>query len=60
MWRDFAYEYEFDRLPIDVINGGPALREWVDDPAAVPGDLETLASTDEARWREDIVPYLLY
>ena len=60
LWRDFAYEYEFDRLPIDVINGGPALREWVDDPAAVPGDLETLASTDEARWREDIVPYLLY
>ncbi len=32
LWRDFPYEYEFDKLAIDVINGGPALREWVDDP----------------------------
>ncbi|MFM6852600.1 MAG: exo-beta-N-acetylmuramidase NamZ domain-containing protein, partial [Sphingopyxis sp.] len=39
LWRDFPYEYEFGKLPIDVINGGPALREWVDDPAAQPGDL---------------------
>lgn len=60
IWRDFPYEYEFDRLAIDVINGGPALREWVDDAAAAPGDLETLASRDEAAWREEIAPLLLY
>ncbi|HQZ57145.1 MAG TPA: DUF1343 domain-containing protein, partial [Ottowia sp.] len=30
LWRDFPYEYE-TRLAIDVINGGPLLREWVDD-----------------------------
>ena len=34
LWRDFPYEYAFGKLPIDVINGGPALREWVDDAAA--------------------------
>ena len=28
----FPYEYEFDKLAIDVINGSPLLREWVDDP----------------------------
>ena len=33
LWRDFPYEYEFDKLAIDVINGGTGLREWVDDPA---------------------------
>ena len=33
LWRDFAYEYEVGKLAIDVINGGPALREWVDDEA---------------------------
>ena len=60
LWRDFPYEYELDRLAIDVINGGPALREWVDDAAAEPGDLETLASRDEAAWREEIAPLLLY
>jgi len=60
LWRDFPYEYEYDRLAIDVINGGPALRQWVDDAAAVPADLEALASHDEARWQEERAPFLLY
>jgi uncharacterized protein YbbC (DUF1343 family) len=60
LWRDFPYEYEFDRLAIDVINGGPALREWVDDPAALPADLDRLAGADEAAWREEIADILLY
>jgi uncharacterized protein YbbC (DUF1343 family) len=60
IWRDFAYEYEFDRLAIDVINGGPALREWVDDAAAEPGDLEALAWADEARWLGETRRVLLY
>lgn len=60
LWRDFAYEYEFDRLAIDVINGGPALREWVDDPAAVAGDLEAIAGRDEAAWAERSAPFRLY
>ena len=60
LWRDFAYEYEFDRLAIDVINGGPALREWVDDGSALPGDLDALASADEAAWRAEIRDLLLY
>lgn len=60
LWRDFPYEYEFDRLAIDVINGGPALREWVDDPAAAPADLDEIAAADEARWREEIAPLLRY
>ena len=36
LWRDFPYEYEFDKLAIDVINGSPLLREWVDDADASP------------------------
>ena len=60
LWRDFPYEYEFDRLAIDVINGGPSLREWVDDSEAEPGDLDALANADEAAWRETIAPHLIY
>ncbi|MCJ2186388.1 exo-beta-N-acetylmuramidase NamZ family protein [Novosphingobium beihaiensis] len=60
IWRDFPYEYEFDRLAIDVINGGPSLREWVDDRAALPGDLDAIAAPDEAAWRESIADILLY
>jgi uncharacterized protein YbbC (DUF1343 family) len=60
LWRDFPYEYEFDRLAIDVINGGPALRELVDDAAACPADLETLAGPDETAWCETVRPLLRY
>ncbi len=60
IWRDFPYEYEFDRLAIDVINGGLALREWVDDAAALPGDLEARTAPDEARWRDEVAGLLLY
>ncbi len=50
LWRDFPYEYELGKLAIDVINGGPALREWVDDTNAAPGDLDAIATPDEAAW----------
>src|SRR6187431_3258242 len=60
IWRDFPYEYEFERLAIDVINGGPALREWVDDAGAEPGDLEAVAWGDEARWLGETRRFLLY
>jgi uncharacterized protein YbbC (DUF1343 family) len=60
LWRDFPYEYEVGRLAIDVINGGPGLREWVDDPAAAPGDLEALAAADEAAWADERRGVLLY
>ncbi len=50
LWRDFGYEYEFDRLAIDLINGSPLLREWVDDTTTGPDDLERLVAADEAGW----------
>jgi uncharacterized protein YbbC (DUF1343 family) len=60
LWRDFAYEYERDKLAIDVINGGPLLREWVDDPQAVPADLDALAQLDEDAWHSEREDYLRY
>ena len=60
LWRDFPYEYERDRLAIDVINGSELLRQWVDDPAAVPADLDELAQPDEASWVEERESVLLY
>ncbi|MEA3000152.1 MAG: hypothetical protein QOK17_1985 [Sphingomonadales bacterium] len=60
LWRDFPYEYEFGKLAIDVINGGPGLREWVDDPAAEPGDLDAATAPDEEAWAEERRPFLLY
>ena len=60
LWRDFPYEYERDRLAIDLINGGPALREWVEDAEALPGDLGALARVDEAAWADEREAVLIY
>lgn len=60
LWRNFAYEYERDRLAIDVINGTDTLRKWVDDRGATPADLDSIAAPDEASWREEREAFLLY
>jgi uncharacterized protein YbbC (DUF1343 family) len=60
LWRDFAYEYEHGKLAIDVINGGPLLREWVDNPDATPADLDAITVPDEQAWLEARKPFLLY
>jgi uncharacterized protein YbbC (DUF1343 family) len=62
LWRgdDFKYEYTEGHLAIDVINGGPDLREWVDDPTSGPLDLDALTKPDEAAWEIERKPFLLY
>jgi uncharacterized protein YbbC (DUF1343 family) len=60
LWRDFPYEYERDRLAIDLINGSELLREWVDDPEATPNDLDQIAGADERDWLADREAVLMY
>jgi uncharacterized protein YbbC (DUF1343 family) len=60
LWRNFPYEYEHDRLAIDLINGSELLREWVDDPNAAAADLDALAGVDEDAWRNERATLLLY
>jgi len=60
LWRDFPYEYVFDKLAIDVINGSPLLREWVDDPNSVAEDLDAVTIPDEREWDAQRQPFLLY
>jgi uncharacterized protein YbbC (DUF1343 family) len=60
LWRNFTYEYERDRLAIDLINGSELLRQWVDDPGAGPADLDALAVPDEDSWSEERESVLLY
>jgi uncharacterized protein YbbC (DUF1343 family) len=60
IWRVFPYEYETERLAIDLLSGGTFLRRWVDDPEAGPEDLEARLRADEIRWEEERGPYLVY
>lgn len=51
IWRQFDYEYETDRMAIDLINGGPTLRNWVDEKTTQTGDLESIVLRDEQNWK---------
>jgi uncharacterized protein YbbC (DUF1343 family) len=60
IWRHFDYEYERNKLAFDVINGGARLREWVDDAAAQPADLDALTLPEEASWAQERQPFMIY
>ncbi len=60
IWRIFPYEYETERLAIDLLSGGTFLRDWVDDPSATPADFDARLVPDERHWAEIRKPYLLY
>ncbi len=59
LWRQPPYEYEHDKLPIDILAGSDALRTQIE--SGVPAD-EIAASwrADEEAFRKARVPYLLY
>ena len=57
-WREPPYEYEHDKMPIDILYGGDGLRRAVSDgtvAALIEGWNE-----EEARFRREREPYLLY
>ena len=60
LWRNFPYEYERDRLAIDLINGSELLRAWVDDSNSTPSDLDAVTTPDETAWRNERGDILLY
>ncbi|MBW9261593.1 MAG: DUF1343 domain-containing protein [Candidatus Thiodiazotropha sp. (ex. Lucinisca nassula)] len=60
LWRDFPYEYEYERLAIDLINGSGLLREWVDNPDASAEELDALATVDETAWCQATERFKLY
>jgi uncharacterized protein YbbC (DUF1343 family) len=60
LWRDFPYEYEKDRLAIDLLNGSDLLREWVDDRRSTTKALDELVLADERTWARTRRPFLLY
>lgn len=59
LWRHHAYEYEPDRIPIDVINGSDRLRCWVDGEESWEV-MERWVTDDLTSWMEERRPYLLY
>ena len=60
LWRHHEYEYEPNRLPIDVINGGAQLRQWVDDDTLHLNDLMTTLDETRTAWLAEIASLYRY
>jgi uncharacterized protein YbbC (DUF1343 family) len=58
-WRQPPYEYEHDKLPIDILAGSSALREQVEGGLA-PKDIAESWRDDEVAFRKARQPFLLY
>ncbi len=59
VWRDPPYEYETEKLPIDVLWGSDSLRVAIDAKVA-PGEIVRKANADIAAFDNLVEPYLLY
>ncbi len=60
IYRDFAYEYVVNKLAFNVINGGPKLKDWIEDPKATPADLDRALKADERSWVQETKKFRLY
>jgi uncharacterized protein YbbC (DUF1343 family) len=60
LWHQREYEYEKERLAIDLLSGGTFLREWVDSGSAQAGDFESRLRVDEQAWNDFRRPFLVY
>jgi uncharacterized protein YbbC (DUF1343 family) len=59
LWRQPPYEYEHDKLPIEILSGSDALATQVD--AGVSGTaIAATWQSDESAFRKARAPYLLY
>ncbi len=60
IWRDFLYEYEADRIPIDVINGSDGLRLWVDNNNSSFEEFDQRLNQEAESWIVEREPFMLY
>jgi uncharacterized protein YbbC (DUF1343 family) len=58
-WRPPPYEYEHDKLPIDILSGSPAVREQVENQTPL-GDIVASWKSGEDGFRQLRSTYLLY
>ena len=60
-WLPPPYEYEHEKMPIDILYGASRLRETLaSDSLASPQTISELACVNEAAWWRRARPFLLY
>jgi uncharacterized protein YbbC (DUF1343 family) len=58
-WRQPPYEYEHDKMPIDILAGSDALRKQIESGVPIR-EIAASWSDDEAEFRRLREPYLMY
>jgi uncharacterized protein YbbC (DUF1343 family) len=58
-WKSPPYEYEFQKLPADLILGNQTVRLAL-EAGAGPAELKTLWQNEEDCFKEARMPFLLY
>jgi uncharacterized protein YbbC (DUF1343 family) len=58
-WRDPPYEYEHDKMPIDILAGSPTLRQQIEQQVSLD-DIVASWAPGEAEFAELRQPCLLY
>jgi uncharacterized protein YbbC (DUF1343 family) len=59
-WLPPPYEYEREKMPIDILFGSPRLRERMSENAVADATIKELAAVGEAAWWRRVQPILLY
>ncbi|MBL8048975.1 MAG: DUF1343 domain-containing protein [Chthonomonas sp.] len=57
--QDPPYEYVWDRRPLDLLTGDPALTAWIEE-GGPREELEDRLDADASAWRAERQPHLLY
>jgi uncharacterized protein YbbC (DUF1343 family) len=58
-WISPPYEYEMEKMPVDIVTGSDALRKAV-SAGSVMADLDRLATGDQATWWEQTASIRIY
>ncbi len=58
-WKRPPYEYEFEKLPIDILCGGPEIRDCIDQGASLKKLFESWTK-DEKKFAAKRKPFLIY
>ncbi len=58
-WRDPPYEYEFEKLPIEILSGGQEIPSQIESGAS-PAEIRASWQDDVDRFLSQRAPYLLY
>lgn len=60
-WKiDPPYEYEYKKLPIDIISGDEKLKNWVEDSNSSTAHWDNFLKEEEAKWKKERKQFLLY